>query len=167
MTSLTAAMSRINKANRATAPQQFPENRFRKLEPWPDIKAITVKSLRPFARFDVIPTETQLAKTMATMLRRGVGLVVVNDDSEVLFGQLRVAALQKYRGPRSRVYAVKFPKLNKEQLAFLIRQAFSPVYSDGWDRQMMSIDCQALNALVSKTGVTAPKHARRRVVAHH
>ncbi len=167
MSNLLTALSHLHRGNVKTNNfLPLSERDFSKLRPWPEPKSVPVRALRPFGRLDVMPNNEQLSRAAAALMRCCTGPVIVDDDSEVLLGQLRVAALKKHFGPRSRVDVIRVSELADQQLAFIVRKMFSLIYEDGWDYQMLSIDCQGLSAFALKTGAMARTHARRRVVAH-
>lgn len=163
MSDLVAVLNRLHQTNlKSSNLLELSERQFGKLKPWPAPTRISVRRLKSFGRFDIPPTKEQLRRAAGSYVRCCLpGPVIVNDEKEVLLGQLRVAAISEHFGSQSRVETLRYSQLSKAQLTFLVRDMGRLISGDGgWDRQMLLIDAQGLTALVSKAGAL-PRMADR------
>src|SRR5690348_4325612 len=114
MSDLIAVLDRLYRTNLGSSKLLgLSEWHWRKLEPWPVPTNVSVRRLKPFDRFDIPPTKDQLHRAAATYMRCHPGPVIVNDDGNVLLGQLRVTAIKEHFGPQSRVHAVRYSQLSE------------------------------------------------------
>jgi hypothetical protein len=163
MSRLFTLLNRLHGANLRTA---FPLVPDRPLEAWPEPTPtrVTVRGLKTFDGFEIRPTPDQLCRAANLSDMRPV---IVDNDNQVLLGQLRVEAIRNQFGSLSGVDILRYEHLTETQVVALIRDIVSLIYrKHKWDFQMLTIDCQRLSALVSKTRATARRRALTQAPTH-